>query len=52
MGKEITAAELQKLIGINKVGLADLTKRGMVERGDKRGCYRLKASVGLLRPSW
>jgi hypothetical protein len=31
MGKEITAAELQKLIGVNKVSLADLAKRGIVE---------------------
>lgn len=45
MDTEITSGAMQKLLGINKVSLADLAKRGFVERGDKRGCYRLEASV-------
>jgi hypothetical protein len=43
MGKEITAAELQKPIGVNKVSLADLAKRGVVVRGKKRGTYAIES---------
>jgi hypothetical protein len=34
-----------KLCIDNKVSRADLAKRGVVERGDKRGTYRLEASL-------
>ena len=40
-----TAADLMRLIGVTKVSLSDLATRGVViERGDKRGYYRLSAT--------
>ena len=45
MGKEITATELQKLIGVNKVSLADLAKRGVVTRGKTRGSYTVESAT-------
>lgn len=43
MDKELPAAALQKLIGVNKVSLADLAKRGIAVRGEKRGCYAIES---------
>jgi hypothetical protein len=37
---EVTAADLMRLLGVNKVSLADLAKRGIAVRGEKRGCER------------
>jgi hypothetical protein len=43
MDKELPAAALQKLIGVNEVSLADLAKRGIAVRGEKRGCYAIES---------
>jgi hypothetical protein len=45
MDSDISSSGLQALLGINKVALNDLAKRGIVERGDKRGFYKLEASM-------
>ena len=36
---------MQKLLGVNKVALNDLAKRGIVVRGERKGTYALQASV-------
>ena len=33
---------MQKLLGIGKVALNDLAKRGIAVRGEKRGTYRIE----------
>ena len=43
MEAEIASSDLQRLIGVNKVTVANLAKRGVIVRGDKRGCYRLES---------
>ena len=43
---EITSSAMQRLLGVNRVALNDLTKRGIVVRGKRRGCYAVEASVG------
>jgi phage terminase Nu1 subunit (DNA packaging protein) len=45
MDSEITSGAMQKLLGMNKVALNDLAKRGIVLRGEKRGSYKLEPSV-------
>jgi hypothetical protein len=45
MSDEIASAELQRLLGINKVAPNDLAKRGIDKRGNKRGTFVLEASV-------
>jgi DNA-binding GntR family transcriptional regulator len=30
---------MQELLGVNKVALNDLAKRGIVKRGERRGTY-------------
>jgi phage terminase Nu1 subunit (DNA packaging protein) len=40
MDSEITSAAMQKLLGVGKVALNDLAKRGIAVRGEKRGRYR------------
>jgi terminase small subunit / prophage DNA-packing protein len=45
MDTEITSATMQRLLGVNKVVLNDLTKRGIVKRGERKGTYDLQASV-------
>jgi hypothetical protein len=45
MSDEITAAALQRLLGINKSALSALVKKGIVQRGRKRGFYKLETSV-------
>ena len=42
MDSEITSAAMQKLLGIGKVALNDLAKRGIAVRGEKRGTYRIE----------
>jgi hypothetical protein len=36
------------MLGISRYALTDLAKRGIVERGKKRGAYKLQATVNLL----
>jgi hypothetical protein len=50
MDKELAAAALQKLIGVNKVALADLAKRGVVTRSKKRGTYAVVSEIGPSEP--
>lgn len=50
MEPEITAADLQRLLGVNKVSLADLAKRGVVTRGKKRGAYAIESVSGYCAP--
>jgi phage terminase Nu1 subunit (DNA packaging protein) len=45
MSDEIASGAMQKLIGVNKVALNDLAKRGIVKRGERKGTYALQASV-------
>jgi phage terminase Nu1 subunit (DNA packaging protein) len=45
MDSEITSSVMQKLIGVNKVTLNDLAKRGVVMRGERKGTYKLAPSV-------
>ena len=45
MDSEIASAELQRLLGINKSALSELAQDGIVVRGEKRGTYKLEASV-------
>jgi hypothetical protein len=45
MDSEITSSVMQKLIGVNKVTLNDLAKRGIVMRGERKGTYKLAPSV-------
>lgn len=45
MDSEITSSAMQKLIGVNKVTLNDLAKRGIVMRGERKGTYKLAPSV-------
>jgi phage terminase Nu1 subunit (DNA packaging protein) len=45
MDSEITSSVMQKLIGVNKVTLNDLTKRGIVVRGERKSTYKLAPSV-------
>src|SRR4029078_10188384 len=42
MSREITSAAMQKLLGIGKVALNTLAKRGIAVRGEKRGTYRIE----------
>jgi hypothetical protein len=51
MEREVTAAELQKLIGVNKVALADLAKRAVIVRGDKRGTYTVESVTSYCQAS-
>ena len=37
----ITSAKLQSLLGVRKVALNDLAKRGIVQRGERKGTYAL-----------
>ena len=48
MRDEIASAVLQRLIGVNKSVLAELVTRGIVQRGEKRGTYKLDADNKLL----
>jgi hypothetical protein len=45
MDTEIASAALQRLLGINKSVLSELADKGIIERGAKRGSYKLEASV-------
>ena len=45
MDDEITSSAMQRLLGVGKVVLDDLAKRGIVVRGGKRGTYKLEPSV-------
>jgi hypothetical protein len=45
MDDEITSGAMQKLIGVNRVALNDLAKRGIVKRGERKGTYAVEASV-------
>jgi hypothetical protein len=45
MSDEIAAAALQRLLGINRSALSELVKKGIVQRGKKRGFYKLETSV-------
>ena len=45
MDNEITSGAMQKLLGVTKVALNDLAKRGIVKRGEHKGTYALQASV-------
>jgi phage terminase Nu1 subunit (DNA packaging protein) len=45
MNTDIPSADLQRLLGVARTALNDLAKRGIVVRGDKRGTYKLEASV-------
>ena len=48
---ELPAADLMRWLGVNKVSLADLAKRGIVQRGKKtRHLRRGSLGRGLLRP--
>jgi hypothetical protein len=40
---EITSASMQRLLGVSKVALNDLAKRGVVVRGKKRGSYTVES---------
>ena len=40
---------MQRLLGVNKVAPSDLAKRGIVQRGDKRGTYRASSITALLQ---
>ena len=42
---EVTAASLCRLLGITPNTLSDLSKRGIVVKGEKRGSYLLQPSV-------
>jgi len=42
---EIASVALQRLLGVSKVALNDLAKRGIVQRGERKGSYDLQASV-------
>lgn len=46
MESEITSTALQRLLGIIKTALSELVGAGVIVRGDKRGTYKLEASVG------
>jgi hypothetical protein len=41
MDTELSSTALQNLLGVNKVALNDLAKRGIVVRGDRKGYHRL-----------
>jgi chromosome condensin MukBEF MukE localization factor len=45
MGSDILSADLQRLLGVARTALNDLAKRGIVQRGKKRGPFRLRESV-------
>ena len=45
MSDEIASSELQRLLGINKSALSEFAQDGIVVRGEKRGTYKLEASV-------
>jgi phage terminase Nu1 subunit (DNA packaging protein) len=45
MDDEITSGATQKLIGVNRVALNDLAKRGIVKRGERKDTYAVEASV-------
>jgi hypothetical protein len=40
-----STAALQRLLGVSKPALTELAARGIVQRGERRGTYRLKALV-------
>jgi phage terminase Nu1 subunit (DNA packaging protein) len=42
---EVTAASLCRLLGVTRNTLSDLSKRGIVVKGEKRGSYLLQPSV-------
>jgi phage terminase Nu1 subunit (DNA packaging protein) len=42
---EITSGAMQRLLGVKKVTLHDLAKRGIVMRGKHKGSYAVEASV-------
>jgi hypothetical protein len=46
MDGEITSGTMQKLLGVNRVALNDLAKRGIVTRGKKRGSYAIESVAG------
>jgi hypothetical protein len=43
MNREIGAAALQRLLGINKSVLSELAERGIIVRGKKRGLYAIES---------
>ena len=45
MNKEITSAAMQHLLGINKVALNDLAKRGIIKRGGRKGTFDLQMQL-------
>ena len=45
METEISAAGLRQLLGINKSVLSELAGKGIIAKGQKRGTYKLQASV-------
>ena len=45
MDSEITSAALQRLLGIGKLALNDLAKRGIVHRGERKGSYLVEPPV-------
>lgn len=45
MDDEITSAAMQRLLGVGKVALNDLAKRGIVKRGEGKGTYLVEPSV-------
>ena len=45
MNPDIASADLQRLFGVNRTALNDLVKRGIAQRGEKRGSHALEPSV-------
>jgi phage terminase Nu1 subunit (DNA packaging protein) len=45
MDIDIASADLQRLFGVNRTALNHLAKRGIVQRGEKRGSYAFEPSV-------
>jgi phage terminase Nu1 subunit (DNA packaging protein) len=45
MDTEISAAALQRLLGVNKSVLSELAGKGIVAKGEKRGTYLVEPSV-------
>ena len=42
----ITSAKLQALLGVGKVALNDLAKRGIVQRSERKGTSGLSTDAG------
>jgi phage terminase Nu1 subunit (DNA packaging protein) len=45
MKSEVSSATLCRLLGVSRVTLADLARRGIIERSSKRGTWLLQPSV-------